>query len=256
MQQVYIEVLFIDNLMMNLAILLLSGRMGGWPIRLGRVLAASGAGALWAVLRFAPGLGFLGAWPVRIALGGAMAALALRPRSPRELARALCTLMAATLLVGGALMALMGQGGYLAGDGVLRLSLWRGRYPLYGLLLAGLVIRAALLRSRRPPLRARLRLEWEGRQMELTAVVDTGNLVTEPVSALPVVILPHGALPEDIPGLPVPYRTVGQSQGRLTAVRPQRLAVRQGGRWRPVAAYVACGCAGMDTALLPAALLE
>ena len=101
-----------------------------------------------------------------------------------------------------------------------------------------------------------MRLRWEGAWIDLTAVVDTGNLVTEPVSALPVVILPHGALPADTPGLPVPYRTVGQRQGQLTAVKPQALAVRQGGCWRPVEAYVACGGEGMDTALLPAALME
>ena len=70
-----------------------------------------------------------------------------------------------------------------------------------------------------------LRVWSGGRWRRFAALVDTGNLLREPLSALPVLIADETALGT------AAFRTVG-GDGELSCVRTERMEVRVGERWK------------------------
>ena len=74
--------------------------------------------------------------------------------------------------------------------------------------------------------------------VEFSAIVDTGNLLTEPISALPVVIADQKALGRAFSEAAksvqafreVEYTTVSGT-GRIRCIRPDRMDIRKNGKW-------------------------
>ena len=85
MTVVYIDMLFLLNLIANYLLLLAEGRMYGAPLCRWRIGFAAAAGALYAALIFLPGLGWLAHWLCKLAAGVLMALIAYG--GERELAR-------------------------------------------------------------------------------------------------------------------------------------------------------------------------
>ena len=86
--------------------------------------------------------------------------------------------------------------------------------------------------------RCRADLFWEGRRVTLTALIDTGNSLTDPFTGDPVSILERAAAEELFQGrMPdalryIPYRSVGRKAGVLPAVRLEKLCIyERGPRW-------------------------
>ena len=76
-----------------------------------------------------------------------------------------------------------------------------------------------------------------GEKRRFTALVDTGNLLTEPLSALPVVIVDERALGKQSAERMFQncFRTVGfgavGGNGQMKVLRPERLEIYNGGKW-------------------------
>ena len=118
--------------------------------------------------------------------------------------------------------------------------------------------------------RADVRLLFADGGVTLDGLVDSGNLLRDPVTALPVVVAPYAALrahlPEglrcdDLSTLPRGFRllSVRTAGGRamLMCFRPRALYVRQGRVWRAAEAVVAVSPALYgNTALLPARVIH
>ncbi len=241
---VYIDVVFLLNLAVDYLLLLTAARVTGtWISRLRLALGAL-LGALYAVALFLPGLEWL-VHPVCRLCAGVLMALIAYGRSPRLL-RLILVLFAVSAALGGAVLALslLGSGGLTLERGVLytgfdlRLVLVSA-IACYALL--SLIFRRWAHHGGKTQL-CRVRLCLEGRQTTLTALVDTGNTLTEPTRNSPVLVaeadalaplLPEGLDPADPVGTLerwrghsfcrrlslLPYRAVGVSQGLLLAVR-------------------------------------
>lgn len=233
--RVSIELFLLDNLLMNLLVLRLGYALEGVRPLFGRMWAAALFGAGMALLSMAYLPVLLTLIP-KLALGAVMA-LPLA-ETPRAYPKALACLYGAACLMGGvmlALSALFGGGysnGVLLGTVPLRVALLT--CCCCALLPRMVAERLRTLRAR--ALRVSLRLRLGGRTLHLTALMDTGNLLMEPVSGLPVVVVRPGLLPP-YAGRPVPYRTV-DGDGVLYAIRPDELCVYQG-YWHRADAMIA-----------------
>lgn len=152
-----------------------------------------------------------------------------------------------------------------------------GDLPFWGFLLAALLIAAAISllgRFRKSNVeRVAITVEESGRRAELSALVDSGNLLTEPLSGLPVIVVDPtraGAFlpPELLPltalnrqgSIPSTARlrlipcTTASGQSILYGYLPERILV--GGQ--PRKACIALGSLAPDadyTAIVPAILL-
>lgn len=250
---VYIDTLFLLNGVVDYLLLLCSARLAGEP--LARLRCALGAllGGGYAVALFLPGMGFLYHPLCRLAVAVLMVLVAFS-RS-RRLLRQVLIFFALACAFGG---------------GVLAVSLFGGRTLTFGpgvfysaidikivLVSAAFcyVVLSLLFRCWGQHSMARgelkpVKLSFYDREITLTALIDTGNTLSDPVTGQPVLVVegeflsplfppgrgpgrrdtcdPAGALErlnEQWPGRfrLLPYRAVGTDRGLLLAVRLDRV---------------------------------
>ena len=192
--RVSLEWFLLDNVGVNLLLLRLAGALGGVGMKPGRALFLSLLGAVWDALA-------LSRWPRLLSLPGRVGCLLVTAllMSRREVLRSLLSLFAASLLMGGVMLLLtMGQ----AGPGGVFLSTVPLRAAVYGLCLLPPLIRGVRYLVHRGYEGRCLRsitLTVGKKSFRLTAFVDSGNLLTEPLSGLPVVLVEGIDLPAGRP---------------------------------------------------------
>ena len=247
MTVVYIDLLFLLNLIANYLLLLAAGRMAGAALYRWRIALGAAAGALYAALIFLPGLGWLALWPCKITSGAAMALIAYG--GERSLLRVTVLFFGASAALAGAVLGLE-----LLGNVPLTLEhgVFYSRMDLRLLLVVFVacyfVLSLFFRRVGRHGGRELVRLEvtLDGGRRALTALVDTGHTLADPGDNRPVVVADAGALAGLLPDWAdpadpvrsverchaagsrqarlVPYRAVGVECGLLLALRSQGVA--------------------------------
>lgn len=252
--KVSVELFLLDNLLMNWLVLRLASVLVGKRLRYYVSLPASAAGALYALLSMTAAPFLLSVWP-KLLFGALLACVLMVNR--RGYWKCLIALYLSAFLLGGTMFGLaMLLGGEVSGGALI------GTVPLRVLLITAALCfflpRAALslLAAYRSRMRhVRVRVDLADRSFIVWALVDSGNLLTEPVSGLPVIIVKAGLLPNE-PGRPVPYAAMG-ADGWLNAIRPARVSA-YAGDWYEINAYVAesAGPLGAEEAIIGADLLQ
>ena len=255
MTVIYVDTLFVLNGAVDYLLLLAAARLAGEP--LDRLRSALGAvlGGGYAVAVFLPGLDFLARPPCRLAAAVLMVLTAFW-RS-RRLLRQVVIFFALACAFGGGVLAigLLGGRGLTLSAGVLSSAMdlkivllsAAGCYAALSLVLRGAGRHAGPGGELR-----QVRLTLGERQTELTALVDTGNTLTDPATGRPVLVAeadclapllpagvrlgpealedPAGAL-EGLEGpwrrrfRVLPYRAVGVERGLLLALRLDKVQV-------------------------------
>lgn len=244
MQVIYIDREFFVNTLINYCILFASARICSSSARRRRLLAASALGGLYAAAVWLPGLDFLRAPAVKLAVGAAVAVAAFGGET--QLIRPVLVFFAVSAAFGGAAFAIALLTGGRAAD---------LRVLLPTLFLCCAVFSAVFSRTGRRGGEIReLTLTRGGRAVRLDAMVDTGNSLTDPLTGCGVAVagaedlmpLFAGETPNpaalvrergavaafealgDRRFRLVPYSAVGVEGGLLLAFRPDE--ARLGGR--------------------------
>ena len=246
------EVFFFMNGWMNFLSLALCARLARVRLRWGRGLAAALLGGGYALIAW-------GCWPVLrrmpalLLCSAGMAALAFGRRGWRLGA----FVWAAGLMLSG-LSRLLNRYGMPPGGQILACG---GAVLLLGRLLAG--------KGRQWAGRGVVRIQWRGREAALPALVDSGNLLRDGLTGLPVIVAPGAALGGLLPPEVNPGDTASLQSGlRLIRVRtaagektlmcfhPDGVELRLGRARRWTDAVVALSGAALPRALVPTALLD
>jgi len=212
----YIELFLLDNMLMDMLICRLAAAICGRRVHIQRALAFSAAGAVCAA--FAHTVPRLNTLPCKILLCLIMA-FALPSKGVREYLAGLAGMCAAAFIIGGsAFFAVYATGGAANGSLI-------GGVPLRIMLFAASAAAAMPSIARR--LRQRriqnqtthiLTITRHGQTYTLSAMVDSGSSLIEPVSGLSVAV---AYIPEETGDIPIPISTV-QGSGILRAFRPDR----------------------------------
>ncbi len=252
MTVVYIDLLFLLNLTANYLLLLGAGRMSGAVLRRWRIALGAAAGALYAVLVFLPGLGWMSLWPCRLGAGMLMPVVAYG--GERRLLRIILTFFGASAVLAGLVLGaeLLGSSALTLRGGVLYSALDLRLLLLLFILCYCLLTLVFRRQSGNGGQRALIQLTvlLAGERVVLTALVDTGHTLTDPADNRPVVVaeadrfrrlLPSASDPaRPVEALKVchqaglstarllPYRAVGVECGLLLALRAD--SVRAGER--------------------------
>ncbi|MDD3401507.1 MAG: sigma-E processing peptidase SpoIIGA [Eubacteriales bacterium] len=249
--RVSIEWFLIDNTVMNCLVFMLSSTLLGTRVRFRSVLAFSLVGAVYALLS-------LSAFPVLQSLWckGILFLLFALPflKTGRSYLSALMCVFISAFLLGGLLTFLtLMLGGSVSKNGTLM-----GTVPIRAALIGGLLC-AVIPRYMRSLIRQRrikesivpLRIRTKQGEITLQGFIDSGNLVTEPITGLPVIFVAM-----NVEGsIPVPFADASGG-GVCLAQRPNSVKVKLG-VWQSVDAFIATAPNRIDhgEAIVPLTLL-
>ena len=229
---VYLDVVMVLNFLVDFLLLLAANRLCGYPPGWGRAALGAFLGGLYGGACLIPGFRFLGnfLWRSVSLLGMGFLCFGFSVSGFR---RTLVFLLLSMALGGIALG--LGSGGF-----------WRVLLGAAGLsILCFFGFQNCLGSSRYLP----VELEYGNKQIHLTALQDTGNILRDPVTGRPVLVISGEAAgkmtglsqkqlsnPVEtlaagmLPGLRlIPYSSVGQPAGLLLALRVPKVKI---GKWQ------------------------
>ena len=248
MTVVYVDSVLVLNSLVDYLLLLCTGRLAGLKLRRRRYALAALLGGAYAVAVFMPGCTFLAAPPVKLASGALVALVAYG--GEEKLLRLTLLFFAVSCGMAGCVLGLgMLSGGVPVVNGIFYTDV-NARVLLVasaaGYTVLTVVFRAAArhgIGGELLPVRICLR----GKTADLTALLDTGNALRDPVGGQPVLVAAPGVLDGLLPprarrllekGGPaaeqleplreaapelrfrlMPYHAVGMRTGLLLAVR-------------------------------------
>lgn len=266
---VYVDQVVAGSLVMNLAILWVTAKLGKFPFCGWRLLAAATVGGLYSLVLFVPALEILLGPGYKLLASLIILAAAFAPTRPKKFMLLLGYFYLGTFALGGTVLGIINfLNRSVAGDVVAGVMQAVDTYLWYGILLALLIFWLggkfvpAALRKRLalPLLRADLDIALLGGRTSMAARLDTGNSLTDPLTGYPVIVVEYGGTRELLPpvlrraidehGLEngtavlaaagegireghfrmIPYRSVGRSSGWLIGFRPDEVVVKQQGQ--------------------------
>jgi stage II sporulation protein GA (sporulation sigma-E factor processing peptidase) len=297
---VYVDQVFIGSLVMNMMILWAAARLGKADYSRWRLMAGGGVGALYSLFMFIPAMaGYLGPG-YKLLVSLLMVAVVFVPSPPKKMLALLAYFYISTFTLGGTVLGIISLLQKSTFDGQLTGVMQAvDAYLWHSILLAVVIywllgrIVPVVLRKRLmiPLLRADLTIYLGERKVSLSALLDTGNSLSDPLTGFPVIIVEYAAIKEILPeqvcavveshgpddgaGILaalgenirpgyfriIPYRSVGRESGWLLGFRPDVVELRQGNNFLKINDVVIAlyrDCLQGDTlcrALLPTGLL-
>jgi len=228
----YLDAVVLLNFLVDYLLLLGTNRLCGYPPGWGRSVWAAALGGVYAAACLMPGFHFLGNTLWRLVALGLMGWIAFG--FSRSAIRRIVIFVLLCMALGGIAQGL-GNGG--AGSMIASAAV------LCGMCLLGFRDRPGCV-SYVP-----VELSYGDKQLHLTALRDTGNTLTDPVTGRPVLVVgaevaqqltgltaqqlraPVNAMMQSVlPGLRlIPYRSINQSAGMLLALRFTNVRI---GNWK------------------------
>lgn len=235
---VYLDLVMLLNFLVDGLLLLATNRLAGYPPGWKRVAWAAALGGIYAGICMLPQGGILGGTFFRVAVLAAMAVIAFGWN--RSALRRGTVFVLLSLALGGIAQGLNERGFFslvLAAGGVATLCHFGLKNPIGA-------------QQYQP-----VELIWKGRKILLTALVDTGNTLRDPITGAAVLVagsdvaqrmgIRRGYVEDPIAGLAsaelpgarlIPYRAVGCARGMLLGVRCEMVRLN-GQRISPLVAF-------------------
>ena len=195
MTVVYIDKVFVLNLMIDYLLLLTAARLAGAPLQRGRLLCGACMGALYAVAVFLPGGAVLGRPFGRWMSGVGIHLFAFWKLQRRWriiclsllLSAALAGIVMAVGLAAGSPATVVGKLYYAQVSWPILLGTACGMY-----VLLHMIFRQGARHGGGELMRVSVKIQ--GREREILALHDTGNTLRDPISAQPVLVIEQEAL--------------------------------------------------------------
>lgn len=192
---VYVDVVLIENLCMNYIILFGTGYIIKLKIKHWRILVSSSIGAVYAILAY------MGIFPlyanivVKIILSLCMVYIAFNPKNIKAIIKELALFYLVSFALGGCAFALL----YIVRpqDIFMKDGVYIGTYPLKIALLGGVVgfiityvaFKVVKTRMNKNELIYEIVLKINEKELTTKVMLDTGNMLKDPISNNPVVLI-------------------------------------------------------------------
>ncbi len=204
---VYIDVLLLENIVINYLILFITSKLVKQQTTSLRMLAGACLGAVYACLIvLLPDIGIYFSLPAKILLSFEMIAVSFRLPGFKALFRILVIFYAVTMVFAGTTFAFIYFNS--ADSGLIGSGIFHIPSSSMGTIFLGIIFAIIILRTLREILGKRLsrekmlvslRIRFENQQIDIRALVDTGNHLMDPLSNLPVIVVEYRALEDVLP---------------------------------------------------------
>lgn len=257
---IYIDIVLIENLIMNYIILFATGLVVKIKINQMRIIIASLLGAVYSIIAYTGILKIYSSFVLKIVLSVLIVYIAYNPQNAKKMGKYILIFYLTSFVFGGAAFALI----YIVKpqDILMRNGLFLGTYPLKTIMLSAIIgffsiITAfSIVKSKisKKDMFCDIEIKLNEKTIKTTAMIDTGNLLKEPFTNTPVVVVEHTLLYECMPKeilnnlekiiggdfekLPnnikeeyvlklklIPFSSLGKNNGMLIGIKPEYLKV-------------------------------
>ena len=202
---IYIDVVLIENLIMNYIILLATGVILKNKIKHIRLIIAGLIGAIYSILTYVITIGIYSNFFFKLLLSVMMIYVAFNPQNVKKMWKALISFYLTSFVFGGAAFALI----YIVKpqEILMRNGLFLGTYPLKNVLLAGIIgfliiittFKIVKTKITKKDIYKEIKIYIDEKVIKINAMLDTGNMLKEPITGVPVIIVEKSILYELLP---------------------------------------------------------
>ncbi len=205
--EVYWDVLVLENLVINYLILLVTSKFARTRVSTLRLLLGSIIGALYVgVIILQPDLKVYYTTIAKILLSMFIVAVTFSPRKVLQFIRVLAIFYISTFIFAGAAFAFLffnQQGGFVRNGIVCVFGQSQWSLMVTAIITVGIIIKIfwEVVQSRitKERLLVPVKISFDNREIDLSALIDTGNSLRDPLTNIPVMVVEFKALQELLP---------------------------------------------------------
>lgn len=197
---IYLDIVMLENVIMNYIILYVTAFLYKTKIRHFRILCSSIIGGTYAAVSFMQILQVYSSISLKLVLSIVMVYVAFSPKNLKKLLKQLMLFYLVSFAFGGIAFALL----YFVRpqDILMKNGLYIGTYPIK-IVFLGAIVGTAMIRLAcvtikgkfsKKDMFCKINISIMQKEKELTAMIDTGNLLKEPITANPVVVVEKSSL--------------------------------------------------------------
>ena len=202
---IYIDVVFFENLIMNTIILIATGIILKQKMKWLRILLAGTLGAIYSIMTYISELQIYSNIILKIILSIIITYIAYNPQTVKQLWKTILIFYLTSFVFGGAAFSLI----YIVKpqEILMKNGLFLGTYPLKTVILAAIIAFIILITAftivksklNKKDMFCEIKVKLNNKLIETKAMIDTGNLLKEPITNTPVIILEHTLLYDCMP---------------------------------------------------------
>lgn len=257
---IYIDIIVLENLIMNYIILYATGLISKNKIYYLRIFIASLIGAIYAVTQYISKLNIYSNSIIKLILSVIIVFVAFNPQDVKKMCKQLVLFYLTTFTFGGIATYLIYvlkpqniiiKNGMFVGTYVLKV-IFIG--AILGTVILIIAFKFAKNKITKKDMICKIKIKMNGKEKILNTMVDTGNMLKEPITGNPVVVVEKTELYELLPKeilnntesilggdfekIPeeikneyiqklkmIPFSSLGKQNGMLVGIKPEKLEV-------------------------------
>lgn len=202
---IYLDVILLENICMNYIIVFATGLIAKTKISHIRIIISSLLGGIYAILSFAPILQVYTNILFKIIISIIMIYIAFNPKNVRTLLKQLLLFYLVSFAFGGCAFCLLYfikpqdilvRNGYLTGTYPIKIALLGG---IVGFALVNIAFKLVKGRISKKDMFCDIDIFFKEKSVKIKAMIDTGNLLKDPISSMPVIVVEKSKLENIIP---------------------------------------------------------
>ena len=202
---IYLDIVLLENLIMNYIILYSTALVTKIKPKQARLIIASTIGAIYSIVAYISTLQVYSTIILKIILSIIIIYVAFNPQNIKKMLKQLLLFYLVSFLFGGLVFFLI----YFLKprDILIKNGLFVGTYPLkivmlgatVGIPIIALTVKIIKTKLSKKNLFCHVKIKLENQQIETRGLIDTGNLLKDPISNTPVIVVEHTLLYDILP---------------------------------------------------------
>lgn len=202
---IYLDVILLENICMNYIILFATGLIAKVNIKQFRVILSSLLGGIYAILTFAPILEIYSNIIFKFLISIIMVYIAFNPKNIKILIREIILFYLISFAFGGCAFCLLYfikpqdilmRNGYLTGTYPIKIALLGG---IVGFVIVNVAFKLVKAKISKKDMFCDVEIFFKDKSVQIKAMIDTGNLLKDPISGMPVIVVEKSKLENIIP---------------------------------------------------------
>ena len=200
---IYLDVIFLENIVINYIMLYVTGIISKAQIKQKRLILGALIGAVYSIIYYLFRLKIYSSFIIKIILSIVIIYVAFKSTNFKDLLKKILLFYLSSFVFGGAAIAIIymvNSQNITIQNGVL-VGLYTLRTILIGIVVAYFTIILAfkIIKISKKDLICEIEVTLNNKEIKTKALIDTGNLLKEPITNLPVIVMEHTLLYDVMP---------------------------------------------------------